>query len=111
MKAINEEIKKVKKILEVLEFSTADVEIQLEKLEHLIMADVVKEVLTEKKYISENGTFNQDEIASFLQENYTENEIRVLMKKVFEDVAAEYFSKILENVSKEKMQLIEKIMS
>ncbi|MFA5050572.1 MAG: hypothetical protein WC499_00435 [Patescibacteria group bacterium] len=106
-----EEIEKIYKILNVLEFSESEINNSVKKLGDLISTNIIVEALTEKGYKSKDGNFNYEEIDNFLKENYSEKEIKAITKKVTNDVTTDYFSKILKNISGDKLSIIENLLN
>ena len=107
---VKEEIEKVRQILEILNFSPAEINARMQKLTELILLNISTNLLLEKNYRSKNGKMNFEEIEKFIKENYSPNEVKKIVKESATATIADYFEQILKNVSKEKLAQIEKML-
>lgn len=104
------EMEKVRKVLMILGYSDAEAGVQLDKLGNVLMMEIAAEALLKKGYESKSDIPNKEEIADFLQEHYSEEEIKELIGDVSNNVVGGYFAEIMKHISDEKKVLIKKML-
>ena len=105
------EIQKIKKILEILDFSESEISKQLDRVGKLLMMKISIAALERKGYRSIDGKFDQIGMEKFLKENYSKEEIKNLSKEVGFKFIDDYFANIMKNITDERKVKIEAILN
>lgn len=108
---INNEIEKIKKVLEVAGFSEEKTEKTIARIGEVLLAKIMVEALERKGYKSESGDFDAGNVEKFLEENYSVDEMQELSKEVGTKFMTEYFANILQGVSDKKLEKVKEIIS
>ncbi|EKE25411.1 MAG: hypothetical protein ACD_5C00169G0001 [uncultured bacterium] len=111
MQIIDAEIKKTLEIFSTLELPEVEKKQHIKNLKNALLMDMVAEAFAEKGQMMEDANFTQDDVEDFLTDNYEENEIEEILQRVSRDVVVEYFSKILKNVSEDKLVKVNDILT
>lgn len=111
MKIGTEDGKKLEKIFDVLELSKRERAKHLEKIGEALLMDVAAEAYVAKVDEVDGEIGNKDDVAKFLLENCSEEEIKEFTAIVFRDAIVEYFSKIVKDLPEEKRAEVEIILN
>jgi hypothetical protein len=111
MQIIDNEIKKIADIFQILELTPTQTTEHKEKLKNAILMDMVAEAFAEKGQMLEDADFTQDDSEDFLTDNYEEGEIEDILQRVSRDVIVEYFSKVLKNVDEDKLVKVNEVLT
>jgi hypothetical protein len=106
---IQKEIQKLKKVMEILNFSEKEINEQLNELEFLLRFNVILEVLKRKGYHVEHE-FDFEKVEKFLREKCLPEEIKEIGKEIATNFLTDYLNAITKNTPKEKKEKIEEIL-
>ena len=110
MHIIEVEVNKTKEIFNILELPEKEKTQHIKNLKNALLMDMVAEAFAEKGTMLEDASFTQDDTEDFLTDNYDEGEIEEILQRVSRDVVVEYFSKILKNVSEDKLEKVNELL-
>ena len=102
--------KQIKKMFKILNFSDKEIVDHMDKLGEMLLMDVVAEALVQKEIGFDEEIKDKDDVAKFLLENCSPEEIKDITDIVFRDAVVEYFSKILKNQPEDKKEEVEEIL-
>lgn len=106
MDITNNEIKKIRKVLEILNFKPDEIDKAVVQIEKIMTAKIFTEVLERKNFKPKNKKYDFEEVRNFLDDNYSKDEMAAVVKEVGTEFIANYFSSILKNVSEDKFEEI-----
>ncbi len=111
MKIETEDGKKIEAIFRVLEMPQKEIVEHMDRIGEALLMDVVAEAFAQKDFSPEEELASKDDLAKFLLENCSEQEIKEFTAIVLHDVVVEYFSKMLKELPDEKREEIESILN
>lgn len=104
------EIQKIKKVLEILDFQPEEIDKTVSQIEKIMTAKIFAEALERKNFKSSNGEYNDEEVQKFLNDNYPQDKMAVIVKEVGTKFVTDYFANILKNVPEEKLKEVEDLI-
>ena len=107
----SEEGKKIEEIFKILEISKPEQIEHMDKLGERLLMDMAAEAFIEKSEEFAGEISSKDDVAKFLLEKCSEDEIKEFTARVFRDASAEYFSKLIKDEDDEKKKAVEDILN